>query len=57
LAKIGPRALELFQRGGDAVAFVLGAHSGRPIASMSPEEYTPPVPYTIHEDGTITINQ
>jgi hypothetical protein len=56
LAKIGPRALELFQRGGDAVAFVLGAHNGRPIASMSPEEYTPPVPYTVHGDGTITIN-
>jgi hypothetical protein len=56
LAKIGPRALELFQRGGDAVAFVLGATTGRPIASMEPSEYTPPVPYTVHEDGTITIN-
>ena len=56
LAKIGPRALELFQRGGDAVAFVLGATTGRPIASMEPSEYTPPVPYTINPDGTITLN-
>jgi hypothetical protein len=22
-----------------------------------PVDYTPPVPYTIHEDGTVTINQ
>jgi hypothetical protein len=56
LAKIGPRAIELFQRGGDAVAFVLGVHTGRPIASMEPSEYTPPVPYTVHPDGTITLN-
>jgi len=56
LAKVGPRALELFQRGGDAVAFVLGATTGRPIASMEPAEYTPPVAYTVHPDGTITIN-
>jgi len=56
LAKIGPRALELFQRGGDAVAFVLGATTGRPIASMEPSEYTPPVPYTVHPDGTITLH-
>jgi hypothetical protein len=24
---------------------------------LAPEDYTPPVSYTIHEDGTITINQ
>lgn len=57
LDKIGTRALELFQRGGDGVEFVLGVHNGRPIASMTPEEYTPPRPYTAHGDGTITINQ
>jgi hypothetical protein len=57
LAKIGPRAVELFLRGRDAVDFITGAHSGRPIASMEPSEYTPPVPYTAHPDGTITINQ
>lgn len=57
LAKIGPRALELFQRGGDGVQFILGVHNGRPIASMEPEEYTPPLPYTAHQDGSITINE
>jgi hypothetical protein len=56
LAKIGPRALEVFQRGGDAITFILGVHSGRPIASMTPDEYTPPLPYTVHQNGTITIN-
>ena len=56
LAKIGPRALELFQRGGDAITFILGVHSGRPIATMEPEEYTPTQPYTIHGDGTITLS-
>jgi hypothetical protein len=56
LAKLGPAALDIFQRGGDAVAFILGATTGRPIASMEPEEYTPPVPYTANPDGTITIN-
>lgn len=56
LAKIGSRALELFQRGGDGVAFVLGVHNGRPIATMAPEEYTPPRPYTVHQDGSITLD-
>ena len=56
LAKIGPRALEVFQRGGDAITFILGVHSGRPIASMTPDEYTPPLAYTVHQNGTITIN-
>jgi len=56
LAKIGPRALELFLRGRDGVDFATGVHNGRPIASMEPEEYTPPVAYTVHGDGTITIN-
>ena len=56
LAKIGPRAIELFLRGRDAVDFITGVHSERPIASMNPEEYTPRLPYTPHPDGTITIN-
>ena len=56
LAKIGTRALELFQRGGDGVAFALGVHNGRPIATMTPDEYTPPLAYTVHQNGTITIN-
>ena len=56
LAKIGPRALEVFQRGGDAITFILGVHSGRPIASMEPDEYTPPSAYTVHGDGTITLS-
>lgn len=56
LAKIGTRALELFQRGGDGVEFILGVHNGRPIASMTTDEYTPPRAYTVHGDGTITLN-
>lgn len=56
LAKLGTHALDIFQRGGDGVEFVLGVHNGRPIASMTPDEYTPPRPYTVHGDGTITIN-
>jgi len=56
LAKIGPRALEVFQRGGDAITFILGVHSGRPIATMTPDEYTPPLSYTVHGDGTITLS-
>jgi hypothetical protein len=56
LAKIGTRAVELFQRGGDGVEFVLGVHSGRPIATMTPDEYTPPLEYTAHADGTITLS-
>ena len=56
LAKIGPRALEVFQRGGDAITFILGVHNGRPIATMEPEEYTPPSSYTVHGDGTITLS-
>lgn len=57
LAKLGPLALDIFLRGGDAVAFILGATTGRPIASMEPEEYTPPIAYTVHNDGSITLNQ
>lgn len=56
LAKIGPRAVELFQRGGDAITFILGVHSGRPIATITPDEYTPPHAYTVHGDGTITLS-
>jgi hypothetical protein len=56
LAIIGPRGLELFERGGDGVAFILGAHGGRPIAAIAPEDYTPPRAYTVHADGTITLN-
>ena len=56
LAKLGPRAVEVFQRGGDAITFILGVHNGRPIATMTPDEYTPPLAYTVHQNGTITIN-
>jgi hypothetical protein len=56
LAKIGPRALEVFQRGGDAITFILGVHSGRPIATMTPDEYVPPVSYSINQDGSVTLS-
>jgi hypothetical protein len=30
---------------------------GKTLADyLAPEDYTPPVPYTVHQDGTITIN-
>lgn len=56
LEKLGARAAEAFVRGGDAVRFLLGADTGRPIAAMQPNEYEPPVAYTMHPDGTVTIN-
>lgn len=57
LEKLGKRAAEVFVRGGDTVRFLLGADTGRPVATMQPNEYQPPVPYTIHADGTVTIDQ
>lgn len=56
LQHIGTRGGELFIRGGDTVEFLLGVNTGRPIASMAPSEYAPPVPYTINSDGTVTLN-
>jgi hypothetical protein len=57
LEALGPRAAEVFVRGGDAVRFLLGVDTGRPIATMQPNEYEPPVPYTMHPDGTVTLDQ
>ena len=54
LEALGTRAGEVFDRGADLVAFLLGAHSGRPICQMEPSEYTPPS-YTRHSDGRITL--
>lgn len=56
LAEIGTRGEEVFLRGGDVVGFLLGVGTGRPVATMSPAEYTPPGAYTIHSDGTVTLN-
>jgi len=56
LAKIGTRGEELFERGGDTVRFLLGADTGRPIAVMQPSEYTPPIPYTVNPDGSVTLD-
>lgn len=56
LLKIGTRGQELFERGGDIVRFLLGADTGRPVASMQPDEYVPPLPYTVNQDGSITLN-
>lgn len=56
LAEIGTRGGEVFLRGGDVVGFLLGAGTGRPVASMETNEYTPPVAYTIHSDGTVTLD-
>lgn len=56
LAELGTNAREIFVRGADIVGFIIGQHTGRPIAQMEPHEYTPPIPITIHDDGTVTIN-
>lgn len=56
LEEMGKRAAEAFVRGGDTVGFLLGQHTGRPIAQMQASDYQPPVPYTIHEDGTVTLD-
>lgn len=56
LTELNTQAREVFVRGGDVVAFITGAHTGRPIAQMEPNEYQPPVPITIHTNGTVTVD-
>lgn len=55
LEALGSNAVSVFSRGYDLVRFLLGADTGHPIASMEASEYTPPVAYTPHPDGTVTL--
>lgn len=50
LEKLGTIAARAFEDHAATVAFLLGRG-----VEMDPSEYTPPVQYTTHEDGTITI--
>jgi hypothetical protein len=45
------RPAELFDKHAAAVAFLLALAPD----SLAPEDYTPPVPHVINEDGTVTI--
>ncbi len=55
-AALGSNGLGVLQRGGDMIGFLLGEHTGRPIASMTEAEYMPPVAYTVSQNGTVTLN-
>ena len=53
---------EMLERMGDTAASGFEAHA-RTVAyllasgvQMTPEDYTPPVAYKIHEDGTVTLD-
>lgn len=50
LAKLGTNAVRAFEDHAATVAFLLARG-----VEMQPSEYTPPVAYTAHEDGTITM--
>lgn len=53
LAALGPRAKEVFDLGGKLVEFIIVNE----IASFdSPSEYTPPLSYVKHDDGTVTLS-
>lgn len=54
-AALGSAGLSVLQRGGDMIGFLLGEHTGRPIAAMGEAEYMPPVSYTISQNGTVTL--
>ena len=51
LAVMGTKAVASFQQHARTVQFLL--ESG---IEMDPSEYTPPIAYTPHEDGTITLD-
>lgn len=56
LNALGSHAASVFSRGADLVRFLLGADTGHPVASLEQSEYIPPVAYTPHPDGTVTLN-
>lgn len=51
LAKLGTRAAASFQAHAAAVQFLLSQG-----VELAPPDYTPPVAYTAHQDGTITLD-
>jgi hypothetical protein len=56
----GTQAVKFMQIAGENVEHIaaLAAIDGKTLNDfLDPSEYTPPVPYTPHPDGTITINQ
>ena len=59
-AAAGPQGVRFMQIGGaskDHLA-ALAAIEGKTLDDyLSPEEYDPPLPYTAHPDGTITIDE
>ena len=51
-AALGTNAASAFATHAATVAYLLG----RDASLLSPEDYTPPQAYTLHEDGTLTLN-
>lgn len=56
LEALGTQGGTVFSRGSDLVRFLLGADTGHPVASLTEAEYLPPLAYTPHPDGTVTLN-
>lgn len=51
LAELGTNAVRAFQAHAAAVTFLVA--NG---VTLAPEDCVPPLPYTAHQDGTITLN-
>lgn len=52
-AALGPNAGACFAAHAATVQFILS----RDASLLAPEDYTPPVPCTLHNDGTLTIDE
>ena len=52
---LGEEAANVMLYSSDAVRLMLGVATGRQFVDMQPSEYTPPVPYTINQNGTVTV--
>lgn len=51
-AALGTNAASAFQLHAEAVAFILN----RNPSLLAPADYTPPLPYTLHADGSLQIS-
>lgn len=56
LDALGPDAAQLFELGSVNVEMILRLYAGAEPPVITPDEYVPPKPYTIHEDGTVTLD-
>lgn len=56
LDALGTDAAQLFELGGVNVQTILQLYANAEKPVLSPDEYVPLKPYTIHEDGTVTLD-